>query len=222
MENNMQRDNEKLEKQMLEEFTDLPGNRVLEIGCGDGRITEWLAGKAKEYTAIDPDGQSISEARTRLGGVDFRVGSGEKLEFESASFDVVVFTLSLHHQDSVLALAEAHRVLRENGQLVVLEPAADGELQQFFNIFDDERDAQAKALEAMESGDFELERQETFSTHWIFENKEDVYRYDFGAPETGPDASSIKKMNELLGKKLNHEPIHMEDKLIIFSLRKRG
>jgi len=218
----MQRDNEKLEKQILEEFIYLQGNRVLEIGCGDGRVTEWLAGKAKEYTAIDPDSQGISEARTRIGGVDFRVGSGEDLEFESASFDVVVFTLSLHHQDSVLALAEAHRVLREDGQLVVLEPAADGELQQFFNVFDDEREAQANALEAMESADFELERQETFSNHWTFENKEDVYGYDFGGPETGPDASDIKKMNELLGKKLNDEPIHMMDKLNIFSLRKRG
>jgi len=218
----MQRDNEKLEKQMLEEFTDLQGNRVLEIGCGDGRVTEWLAGKAKAYTAIDPDSQSISEARTRINGVDFRVGSGEDLEFESASFDVAVFTLSLHHQDSVLALAGAHRVLRENGQLVVLEPAADGELQQFFNVFDDEREAQENALEAMASADFELERQETFSTHWTFENKEDVYRYDFGGPETGPDASDIEKMNGLLGTKLNDEPIHMMDKLNIFSFRKRG
>ena len=218
----MERDNEKKEKQMLEEFADLQGKHVLEIGCGDGRITEWLAGKAKEYTAIDPDGQSISEARDRVGGVDFRVGSGEKLEFENMSFDVVIFTLSLHHQDSSLALDEAHRVLRESGQMVVLEPAVDGELQQFFNIFDNEKDVQRKALEAMEAADFDLEEQETFYAHWTFENKEDVYRYDFGGPETGPDASGIKKMDELLGEKLNNEPIHLTDKLNIFSLRKRG
>lgn len=216
----MQRDKEELEKQMLEAYTDLQDREVLEIGCGDGRITRWLAPKAKRYIAIDPDKRSIDDARSSVQGVDFIVGSGENLEFENKSFDVVIFTLSLHHQDSFIALREAHRVLREKGQLVVLEPAVDGELQQFFNIFHHEADTQRKALEAIEAENFDLERRETFYTHWYFDNKEDVYAYEFDEPDTVLEPWAIEKMNVLLGEKVNDQPIHLTDKLVILSLRK--
>jgi SAM-dependent methyltransferase len=218
----MQRDKEELEKQMLETYADLQEREVLEIGCGNGRITTWLAPNAKHYTAIDPDKRSIDEARSSVNSVDFRIGSGEKLEFENNSFDVIIFTLSLHHQDSFAAIKEAHRVLREKGQLVVLEPAVDGELQQFFNIFHDEAEAQRRALEAIEAGDFDLERQEVFYTHWYFDDKEDVYAYEFDEPDTILEPWAIEKINTLLGKKANDQPIHLTDKLVILSLYKRG
>ena len=218
----MQRDKEELEKKKLETYTDLQDHDILEIGCGNGRITKWLAPKAKQYKAIDPDKRSIDDARSSVDGVDFRIGSGERLEFENNSFDVVLFTLSLHHQDSFVALKEAHRVLRENGQLVVLEPAVDGELQQYFNIFHDEADAQQKVLENIEAGDFDLERQEVFYTHWYFDNKEDVYDYEFDEPGSILEPWAIEKMNTLLGEKANDQPIHLTDKLVILSLYKRG
>ena len=39
----------------IEEFIELNGKTLLEIGCGDGRLTALLAGKANAITAIDPD-----------------------------------------------------------------------------------------------------------------------------------------------------------------------
>ncbi len=53
-------------------------------------------------------------------------------------FDLVLFTLSLHHQNSSAALKEAYRVLKNNGKLIIVEPLVKGELQQFFHLFDDE------------------------------------------------------------------------------------
>ena len=45
---------------------DLTGQRVLEIGCGDGRITTHLAPHAAYITAIDPDETRIMTAKARL------------------------------------------------------------------------------------------------------------------------------------------------------------
>lgn len=218
----MERDKDHREIRTIEQFTDLAGKYVLEIGCGNGRVTAGLADKAKKYVAIDPDSQSLTQARAKISGVEFRVGSGESLEFENASFDVVLFTLSLHHQESQLALQEAHRVLREEGQLIILEPAVDGEVQQFFNIFDDETEVLKRTREATEQSEFELEHRETFCSEWIFEDREEVYNYDFGHQNSTLDESCLKKINELLGDKIIHQPIHLKDKLIIFSLRKRA
>ena len=100
-------------------LVDVSGKEVLEIGCGDGRITSQLMGKTKSLVAIDPDLESIAEATIHARGSDVRIGSGEHLEFPSACFDVILFTLSLHHQDSRLALREAERVLRDQGRVLM-------------------------------------------------------------------------------------------------------
>ena len=217
----MERDKDQREIRTIEQLTNLDGKYVLEIGCGDGRLTAELADKAKKYVAIDPDNKSLAQASAKIPGVEFRIGSGESLEFENASFDLVLFTLSLHHQESRLALQEAHRVLREGGQVIIVEPTADGEVQQFFNIFHDETEALKRALESIKGSEFELEHQEMFCSEWIFEDKEEVYNYDFSHQNSELDEFYLAKINEQLGAKINHQPIQLEGKLIIFSLRKR-
>ncbi len=122
---------------MIKKCVDLKDKAVLEIGCGTGKLAKELADETSKYVAIDSDCQSIKKAKSEKSNVDFRIGYGESLVFDFASFDVVLFTLSLHHQDSHGALMEAHNVLTENGQLVILEPSTAGELPQFFNLFND-------------------------------------------------------------------------------------
>ena len=80
----MELDKEKIEIGMIEQVADLKGKQVLEVGCGDGRLTLLLAGKSGKLIAIDPDDACIAEARRNIRGVDFRLGSGEALEFERA------------------------------------------------------------------------------------------------------------------------------------------
>ena len=94
----------------IEEFITLGGKEMLEIGCGAGRLTSSLVPKAGAITAIDPDPAQIALARANVAGVDFRVGSGEQLEFSDRSFDIVFFSYSLHHQKCAAALKEAMRV----------------------------------------------------------------------------------------------------------------
>jgi 2-polyprenyl-3-methyl-5-hydroxy-6-metoxy-1,4-benzoquinol methylase len=91
---------EGFEPRLIERFASLRGKRVLEIGCGDGRLTFQYAARASSVLAIDPDRPSIDEAvfQQRAGGpfnIDFRAGSIERLPKPGAPFDVALFSWSL-------------------------------------------------------------------------------------------------------------------------------
>ncbi|HVH65367.1 MAG TPA: class I SAM-dependent methyltransferase [Candidatus Acidoferrum sp.] len=88
------------ELRLIQRFISLRGKRVLEIGCGDGRLTFQVAPLAASIRAIDPDGPSIDEAarereRRHAHNIEFRVGSVERLPSRGAPFDVALFSWSL-------------------------------------------------------------------------------------------------------------------------------
>ncbi len=73
------------------------GQRVLEVGCGDGRLTLRLARLGAEVHAIDPDPKLIRAARRGLPGrfaerIRYQVGTAEQLKHPDDSFDLVVFS----------------------------------------------------------------------------------------------------------------------------------
>jgi len=104
---------------------------ILEIGCGDGRLTFKYAGKARRVVAIDPITDSIKTAKrgapkSLAGKLEFRVGGGERLTFPDSSFNTVFFTWSLCCTDIPSmgrALDEAWRVLKRGGTLINLQPS---------------------------------------------------------------------------------------------------
>ncbi|TME82731.1 MAG: class I SAM-dependent methyltransferase, partial [Chloroflexi bacterium] len=84
-----------MEVRLIERFTTLKGRRILEIGCGDGRLTFQYAPTAREILAIDPDRLSIEDALDEqaalsVRNVTFRVGSIEHLSTRGAPFDVAI------------------------------------------------------------------------------------------------------------------------------------
>lgn len=89
------------ELRALERVTRWRGLRVLEVGCGDGRLTLRLArlGAAK-IRSIDPDARSVRSARARIPHrlirrIDYRVGHAERLPYRANEFDCVVFAWAL-------------------------------------------------------------------------------------------------------------------------------
>lgn len=95
-------DPEDNEPRALLDLADLDGQRVLEIGCGDGRLTWRYADRAAHVTAIDPFGGSIAKANENVpddlrGRVEFRHIAFD--DFATASdtsiFDVVILSWSL-------------------------------------------------------------------------------------------------------------------------------
>ena len=216
----MEQDRDCITLSKILQFADLRDQEVLEIGCGEGRITTQLVGKVKRLVAIDPDPAIIAEAKENTEGVSLRIGSGECLEFSSDSFDVILFTLSLHHQDSSLALREAKRVLRDHGRVVILEPVNDGEIEQVCNFFQNEAQVLQDTAHAIEASDFEVEGSEVFYTSWEFENEHELYEWLFTYYQKPFDNSLVVLIGELLGDKVKSPPIILQDKIMIISLRK--
>lgn len=103
-----------------------PGSgRVLEIGCGPGRLAIRLADRGLDVTALDVDPAMIRRARrnaerARASRPSFVVGDVGALDLPDASFDLVVSTFSMHHwSNAAQALAEVARVLRPGGTALV-------------------------------------------------------------------------------------------------------
>lgn len=103
------------------------GARALEIGCGTGAIARALAARPGigEVKGVDPSPLLIERARELAGGVanlSFAVGDGRDLDLEDAGFDLVLLHRVLSHVPSPdRVLAEAARVLRPGGSLVVFD-----------------------------------------------------------------------------------------------------
>jgi avermectin B 5-O-methyltransferase len=89
------------EIRVLRGLIDLRGRRVLEVGCGSGRLTRRLLtlGPAS-IDAVDPDRAQVRQGRDALARRDrarvrFRVGHAERLPYRAAKFDCVVFAWAL-------------------------------------------------------------------------------------------------------------------------------
>lgn len=201
-------------------FDNLENRDVLEIGCGNGRITCLMAGKPKNLTAIEPDPEKIREAREKIPGVDFRRGSGEKLAFAGNSFDLVIFTLSLHHQRSEAALSEAARVLRKDGRALIIEPVNEGEIERLFSLLQDETHEVLLAKRAVDGNNLHLEKSEEFTAEWIFEDKEDLLQSVFHHYNMPFDDQTATRITEFLGKKLENTPVVLQDSMVIHVLYK--
>jgi ArsR family transcriptional regulator len=98
---------------------------VADLGCGTGQISEALAPYATRVVAVDGSPEMLQAARLRLdryANVEVREGALEALPIESGTLDVAIASLVLHHQpDPARVLAEAARVLKPNGRVLVVD-----------------------------------------------------------------------------------------------------
>lgn len=202
------------------QFADLNNKQVLEIGCGDGRITSLLVGKAESLIAIEPDAKKIREARKKVPGADFRIGSGVTLEFSNAYFDLVIFTLSLHHQDSLAAIREATRVLKDEGQILIIEPVNEGEIEHVFALVHDENQATIDAQQSIKESGLNVERSEIFNAKWTFDNKEQLCQTIFDHYGLPYNTHTADQIFSFLGATAENQPLELLDIMLIQSLKK--
>ena len=93
-------DPQERELRALARITHWRDRRVLEIGCGEGRLTLRLARLGARVTAIDPDAARVRAARAalprrRAQRVEYRVGRAQLLPYRAREFDCVVFAWAL-------------------------------------------------------------------------------------------------------------------------------
>lgn len=114
-----------LASSVLRRMPAFDGRDVLELGCGTGLNTEWLAARALRVVGVDFSEGMLRQAERRVDAANasfLRHDLSAALPFDAGSWDVVVFALVLEHMASVEGpIAEAARVLRPDGTLVICE-----------------------------------------------------------------------------------------------------
>ncbi len=94
------------------------GSRVLELGCGTGRILSRLAEVADEAVGVDLSEEMVARARAK--GLDARLGDLHALSFEDDAFELTCsFKVLPHVPDIRAAISEAVRVTRPGGHLLL-------------------------------------------------------------------------------------------------------
>jgi SAM-dependent methyltransferase len=96
---------------------DFLGRRVLDIGCGTGRVAAALAERGARVWGVEPEPRMAELARKRLRTV--KIAPAEKLPFKDGWFERAVMALVVHLVDRPRAFAEAWRVLASDGRLVI-------------------------------------------------------------------------------------------------------
>ncbi len=94
----------------------------MEIGCGNGARLKQLVNLGFRVSGIDPSASAISEAK--LSNVDAYIGTADNLPFKENCFDIVVFGFCLYlcdREDLFLIIAEANRVLKTPGYLLIFD-----------------------------------------------------------------------------------------------------
>lgn len=118
-----------IEFQTINKFVDFKEKKVLEIGCGTGRLTYQFSDKTRKVVAIDPDTERINQAMKEFpenmgSKLEFHNKSGKNLSFINDSFDIVLFSYSLCCMDSLetmqASLDEAQQRLKPEGFIVIL------------------------------------------------------------------------------------------------------
>jgi len=94
--------------------------KILDVGCGGGFLSNFLAPEIKEVHAIDISGESIKVAKKydTTGKVKYLTGDASELPYEDNSFDVVCLMDMLEHvENPAEVIKEGGRVLKPGGQL---------------------------------------------------------------------------------------------------------
>ena len=135
-------------------FAPLAGKTLLDIGCGQGKLSRALTKRGATMTGVDPQEAMLSLARENAPEATFERAGGEALPFPDNTFDGAVMLNSLHHvPEHVIdaGLVEAMRVLKPGGIYLILEPLAKGGYQEVFAPIDDETEIRAIALDKLKA-----------------------------------------------------------------------
>jgi SAM-dependent methyltransferase len=132
-------DGARVEVTVIAELVDLLDKRILEIGFGAARETGFLVRSDNSVVALDPDPARLAAAQQLWPQVDFRTQDILSTSWEG-EFDLVVFSMSLHHilglTGKKQALRKARRALKPQGRILVIEPSLRGTVTEVVCAFD--------------------------------------------------------------------------------------
>lgn len=111
------------------------GRRILDFGCGTGRLTPWLRERGADVLGVDASPEMVDAARTRIPTARFEVLQSGHVPADDGAFDTVLsvgvllyFVTEASQLETISR--ELARVLAPNGQLVAIEQVQYGGLEQ--------------------------------------------------------------------------------------------
>ena len=112
-------------KSLRATLSSLSFDQALEIGCGTGKNTVWLAEKASHITAVDLSGEMLAKAREKIISGKVRFVQADIMQpwgFANAPYDLVTFSLVLEHiEDLEPVFEKAAAALSSGGHVYIGE-----------------------------------------------------------------------------------------------------
>lgn len=122
------------------------GLRVLDLGAGTGKLTGVLLSLGAEVTAVEPDGEMLSQLRRLFPRVRALAGSAEAIPLPDGSVDAVACGQAMHWFDMPRAIPEIARVLVSGGSLAGLWNADDDRVEWVAALQEVAREAAAPSV----------------------------------------------------------------------------
>jgi len=104
-----------------------PTIEIADLGAGEGLISQLLARRAKQVWCIDNSPRMVEVGtdlakKNDLANLTYKLGDIEKVPLSDASVDVAILSQALHHaQHPQIAIQEAFRILKPEGQILILD-----------------------------------------------------------------------------------------------------
>jgi len=133
-------DPENIELKKMLQLVNISNKKILEIGCGIGRVTTQIAKITKEVYAIDVDEEVLKVAKRKslklkLKNIKFDKVSADKIKYPDKFFDVVLCPWSIHHiSKKDKTFRQIKRVLKRNGYLVIIEASSKNDYTELSNL----------------------------------------------------------------------------------------
>ena len=194
----MRLDPEKKEIKELRSLIDFKNKEILEIGCGDGRITAMLKRKDNNILAIEPDKEQLKLARKKVAGVKFQVGTMSNFKTKK-KFDLIIFSMSFHHvpvRSKRVVIEKAKSLLTESGEIWLIEPAIDGQVCKIVMTL---VPAERKRIEAANKviKEFKILKKKSIELNWYYDDFNEFsgfFQEIIGRKLTGAGIDKIKKI----------------------------
>lgn len=138
---------------LVKAFQQRQAKRVMDVGCGSGRLAAKLVGAGFDVTGVDPRAEAIASARQLVPEAVFIQSAIETLPESVGVFDAACMVNTLHHvtpSEMKNALSNVLLRLIPGGELVVIEPVAGGSFFRCMRPIDDETEVCALAITAIE------------------------------------------------------------------------
>lgn len=107
----------------------LPPLTVADLGSGEGLLSELLARRCRKVIAVDNSAKIVAfgaakAKKNNLKNLEFRLGDLQNPPIDSGSVDLVILSQALHHaEDPGKCIVQAYRILKQGGQIVILDLA---------------------------------------------------------------------------------------------------